>query len=114
MRDKLIVVLLSVCCTLLVVNLIALWNEPSPVVHGQAAAGGGTAGDFVIATTATQNDPVCFIFKKDGHLAAYMARSGSGIRVLGVRDTSYDFAVSEVAKHFSVRDARKAASSAGQ
>lgn len=105
MRDKLIIVLLSVCCTLLVVNLIALWNDTT-VVHGQAAGGGGASGDYTIATSATQNEPVCFIFKSDGHLAAYMARS-SGIRVMGVRDTQYDFNYAEVNKHFSVLQAKK-------
>lgn len=111
MREKLIVVLLSVCCTLLVVNLIALWNDAS-VVYGQAAGGGGAGDGFIIATSATQNEPVCFIFKPETqHLAAYMARSGGGIRVLGVRQTTWDFNVSEVTKHFNVKAAKKAAPS---
>ena len=109
MRDKLIIVLLSVCCTLLVVNLIAVWNDDPPVVHGQAAGGGGDAGGYIVATSATQNEPVCFIFKSDTkHLAAYMARTGGGIRVLGVRNSTFDFNHEEVVKHFSVSQARKA------
>ena len=104
MRDKLVVVLLSVCCTLLVVNLIALWSDESAVVHGQTA-GAGT--DFIVATSATQNEGICFIFSISKHLAAYMARS-NGIRVIGIRDTQYDFNHTEVNKHFSVLSAKKA------
>jgi hypothetical protein len=107
MRDKLIIVLLSVCCTLLAVNLIAVWNDAAPVVHGQG--GGGEAGGYILATSATQNEPICFIFKADTkHLAAYMARTGGGIRVLGVRNSTFDFNHEEVVKHFSVSQARKA------
>ncbi len=105
MREKLIIVLLSVCCTLLVVNLIALWSDESAVVHGQTA---GVGSDFIIATSATQNDPICFIFSKDKHLVAYMART-NGLKVLGVRDTQYDFSHTEVNRHFSVLNAKKAA-----
>ncbi len=106
MRDKLIIVLLSVCCTLLVVNLIALWSDGSAVVHGQTA---GSGTDFIVATSATQNEPICFIFKSDSqHLAAYMARPSGGIRVLGVRHAQYDFNHTEVIKHFTVAQAKKA------
>lgn len=105
MREKLIVVLLSVCCTLLVVNLIALWSDESAVVHGQTA---GVGSDYIVATSATQNDPICFIFKTETkHLAAYMART-NGIRVLGVRHLLYDFNHTEVNQHFSVLNAKKA------
>lgn len=109
MRDKLIVVLLSVCCTLLAVNLVVLWNDDSPVVHGQAAGGGGVGGEFIVATSATQNEPVCFIFKTGDtqHLAAYMARN-NGIRVMGVRQTQWDFNHTEVKQHFTVAAAKKA------
>ena len=107
MRDKLIIVLLSVCCTLLVVNLIALWTD-SPVVYGQTAGGGGTSGDYIVATSATQNEPVCFIFKPSTqHLVAYTART-NGIRVMGVRHAQWDFNHSEVNKHFSVKAAKSA------
>ena len=110
MRDKLAIVLLSVCCTLLAVNLIALWSE-SPVVHGQAAGSGAQSesGEFVLATSATQNEPVVFVFKVGTqHLAAYTARSGQGLRVLGVRQITWDLNLAEVRKHFSVKEAKKA------
>lgn len=110
MREKLIVVLLSVCCTLLVVNLIVLLNGETPAVHGQSGSGGGaSSNDFIVATSATQNEPICFVFKADSqHLAAYMARTGGGIRVLGIRHTQWDFNQTEVLKHFSVAAAKKA------
>ena len=108
MRDKLVIVLLSVCCTLLVVNLIALWTE-TPAVHGQSGGGGGaSANGFIVATSATQNEPICFIFKAETqHLAAYQARQGSGLRVLGVRHCQWDFSLTEVKSHFKVSEARK-------
>ena len=104
MREKLIIVLLSVCCTLLVVNLIALWSDESAVVHGQTA---GVGSDFIIATSATQNDPICFIFSKDKHLVAYMART-NGIRVMGVRHAQWDLNHTEIKSQFSVSNAKKA------
>ncbi len=105
MREKLIVVLLSVCCTLLVVNLIALWSDESAVVHGQTA---GIGSEYIVATSATQNDPICFIFKPSTqHLVAYMART-NGIRVLGVRHAQWDFNHTEIKSHFSVSSAKKA------
>ncbi len=105
MREKLIVVLLSVCCTLLVVNLIALWSDESAVVHGQTA---GIGSEYIVATSATQNDPICFIFKPSSqHLVAYMART-NGIRVLGVRHAQWDFNHTEIKSHFSVSSAKKA------
>ncbi len=105
MREKLIVVLLSVCCTLLVVNLIALWSDKSAVVHGQTA---GIGGEYIVATSATQNDPICFIFKPSSqHLVAYMART-NGIRVMGVRHAQWDFNHTEIKSHFSVSNAKKA------
>ena len=105
MREKLIVVLLSVCCTLLVVNLIALWSDESAVVHGQIA---GIGSEYIVATSATQNDPICFIFKPSSqHLVAYMART-NGIRVMGVRHAQWDFNHTEIKSHFSVSNAKKA------
>ncbi len=105
MREKLIVVLLSVCCTLLVVNLIALWSDESAVVHGQTA---GIGSEYIVATSATQNDPICFIFKPSSqHLVAYMART-NGIRVMGVRHAQWDFNHTEIKSHFSVTSAKKA------
>ena len=107
MRDKLLVALLSVCCTLLVVNVLVLMNQKS-VAHGQAGGAGTDSGAYIIATAGTQNDPICFVFHKASqHLVAYSARNG-GIKVLGVRKTSFDTKLNEVNKHFSFTQAKKA------
>ena len=109
MREKLLIALLSVCCTLLVVNLIALWSDADRLVHGQDAGGATAAagGSYILHTTATQQAPYAFVLETSRrHLTAYSAQN-NGIKVIGTRAIEFDLGVSEFNKHFSVKDARR-------
>ncbi len=103
MREKFIVALLSVCCTLLVVNVIALWSAPTQTAHGQVAS-----GEFIMDTAATQNQAIAFILSPGTkHLAAYSTTGNGGVKVAGVRLIGHDFKYEELKKHQSVAQSKK-------
>lgn len=103
MREKLLIALLSVCCTLLVVNLVTLWTDTDRLVHGQV---GG--GNYILHTTADQNTPYAFVLNTAaGHLTSYSAQRGQGIQVLGARLIQHDSNVTDAKGPFSVAQARK-------
>lgn len=114
MRDKLIVALLSVCCTLLAVNLLALSQTAAPAAHGQSAGTSTDGGDVVIVTVGNQQDVLAYVYHKvKKTLVAYNARS-NGIRVNGVRFIGNDFNLKEYNKHFTVKQAAKLEGAGGE
>ena len=90
MRQNLIVALLSVCCTLLAVNLYVTLRAPQlPVAIGQASDGGG---DVVIAGANTQNDAFCFVYNRARNkLVSYKNTPNSGLELMGIRNLKSDF-----------------------
>ncbi len=108
MRDKVLIALLSVCCTLLAVNMGALWQQGAVnEAYGQAGGGGTEGGGVIVATVGTQNESMCYIYHTESkHLVAYSARGNGGIKVSGVRNTEFDNGFDEVNKHFTVKQAR--------
>ena len=89
MRQNLIIALLSVCCTLLAVNVyVALRLPPLPVAFGQASGG----DDMLIAGANTQNEAFCFVYnKRSNKLVSYMNRTSTGLELMGIRDLGSDF-----------------------
>ena len=111
MREKLLVAVLSICCTLLVVNIAQLWQAAPQAAYGQSSS--GTDGGYILATTVESSKPVCFVLRTGGQaqLAAYSAVQGNGIRLLGCRKIAFDLQINEYkGKSLTVKQARKLAS----
>ena len=89
MRQNLIVALLSVCCTLLAVNVYVALRAPQlPVAFGQASG----SDDVLIAGANTQNEGFCFLYNKSNtRLISYKNRSSGGLELMGIRNCSSDW-----------------------
>lgn len=95
MRQNLTLCLLTVCATLLAVNLVVNLVRPAPQALGQAAGVG--EGDFVLATGMNQsgNEAVLYIFRTtDKKLACYTTQR-QGIELRGVRNVGYELQFEE-------------------
>ena len=95
MRQNLVVVLLSVCSTLLVVNLFMILGQPQQAAFGQAAA--LPTGSVAIATVQdTSNSPWCFVYDVSSQrLVAYKA-GNQGLELKGARQITWDLKIEEL------------------
>ena len=115
MRKNLTIVLLSVGCTLLVVNLYITLNQP----QARLALGQGTAiptGSVALAAVMGNSaEPWVFIYDvQTQHLASYK-NSNQGLMLKGVRQITWDLKIEELtpaaaAKGASVGEVKKALS----
>lgn len=113
MRQNLIIALLSICCTLLAVNLVVALREPKlQVAHGQAV--GTPAGQAILATGMTQsgNEAVLYVYDVGTQALAAYTTKGQGIELKGTRKITYDLQAPEYkgVKSPSVAEMKKAVS----
>ena len=97
MRNNMVIVLLSVCCTLLAVNLyVALGEGASQTAYSQAASAVPT-GQVALATSQdTSNSPFVFVYEVGTQrLAAYKA-GNQGIELKGLRQITWDLKLEEL------------------
>jgi len=116
MRQNLIVALLSVCCTLLAVNLVVSLRGPQlpfglPPAYGQAV--GGPVGQVVLATGMSQggSEAVLYLYDIPTQALACYSTKGQGIEYRGVRKITWDLKPQDfkaTGKSPSVADMRKA------
>ena len=94
MRQNVTICLLSVCATLLAVNLLVNLRTEVPVALGQATDSGG---GYVIATGMNQsgNEAVCYIFNTASRKLAVYTTRNQGVEFRGIRDLSYDLQLVE-------------------
>ena len=96
MRQNLIVALLSVCCTLLAVNLyVSLGKTSSQVAFGQAAAV-PTSGVAVATVQGTSNDPWVYIYEVGTQRLACYRTANQGIEFKGLRQITWDLKLEEL------------------
>ncbi|HZN57764.1 MAG TPA: hypothetical protein VFD71_06780 [Planctomycetota bacterium] len=91
MRQNLIVALLSICCTLLGVQLVLhLQSSSLPVALGQAV--GTPSGTVVLATGMTQsgNEAVLYLYDVTSQRLCAYTTKGQGIELKGVRQVTHD------------------------
>lgn len=96
MRQNLIVALLSICCTLLAVNLVISLRGPQlPQAFGQAV--GAPSGQAVLATGMTNsgNEAVLYVYDVPTQALACYTTKGMGIELKGVRKITADLGVRE-------------------
>ena len=96
MRQNLVVALLSVCCTLLAVNLyVEFQSSPMPEAHGQAT--GLPASQIAIATVqGTSNDPWCYVYDVAGQRLAVYRAGTQGLEFKGLRQITWDLKLEEL------------------
>ena len=91
MRQNLVVALLSVCCTLLAVNLIVALRGPQlPFAYGQAV--GTPSGQVVLATGMNQsgNEAVLYLYDVGTQALCAYTTKGQGIELKGTRRVTWD------------------------
>lgn len=98
MRQNVVIVLLSVCCTLLAVNLYVSLHGSSgalPPAHGQAAA--GTQTSVALATVqGTSNDPWVYIYDVTSQRLGCYKTGNTGIEFKGLRQLTWDLKLEEL------------------
>jgi hypothetical protein len=95
MRQNLVVVLLSVCLTLLAVNLYVTLRGPQPAAWGQGV--GIPTGQVAIATVqGTSNDPWCYVYDVGSQRLAVYTTKNQGVELKGVRNITYDLKLEEL------------------
>jgi len=89
MRQNFIIALLSVCCTLLAVNVYVTLRGPQlPVAFGQ----GSGSDEVLIAGANIQNEAFCFLYNKSRtRLISYKNRGSGGLELMGIRNCSSDW-----------------------
>lgn len=96
MRQNLVVCLLSVCCTLLAVNLYVSLDGPAV----REAAGQGTAipsSSVCLATVqGTSNDPWCYLYDVGTQRLAVYRTGNTGLELKGVRQITWDLKIEEL------------------
>ncbi|HVR74980.1 MAG TPA: hypothetical protein VMT52_11635 [Planctomycetota bacterium] len=96
MRQNLIVALLSICCTLLAVDVVVtLRGSQVPPAYGQAT--GNATGSFAIATVqGSGSEGWCWIFDYESkRLCSYVTKN-QGIELKGARELTYDLKIREL------------------
>ena len=117
MRQNLVIVALSVCCTLLAVNLYVTLQLPQQPAFGQGAAI-PTGQVAMAAVQNTSQDPYVYIYDvASQRLALYTARN-RGLELKGVRHITYDLRLTEldarmVNKPLPVSEVKKAVEKQG-
>jgi hypothetical protein len=120
MRQNMVIVLLSVCCTLLAVNLyVTLGEKATPTALGQAAANNPTSQVAIATSQDTSNSPVAFIYEVGTQrLAAYKV-GNRGIELKGLRQITWDLRLEELnpalaSRAVKVQDIRRELEKAGK
>ncbi len=91
MRQNVIVALLSICCTLLAVNLVVALRGPQlPFAFGQAV--GTPSSSVVLATGMNQsgNEAVLYLYDISSQALACYTTKGQGIELKGTRKITWD------------------------
>lgn len=96
MRQNLVIALLSVCSTLLAVNLyVEFQSEPVPAAYGQAT--GMPASQVAIATVqGTAQDPWCYVYDVAGQRLAVYRCGNQGLEFKGLRQITWDLKLEEL------------------
>src|SRR5512145_1784995 len=96
MRQNFIIVLLTVCATLLAVNLYVSLQRPElPVAFGQAV--GVPSGSVAIATSqGTGPEPWCFLYDVTSQRLAVYSCKNAGLELKGVRQLTWDLQLQEL------------------
>lgn len=95
MRQNLVIVGLSVCCTLLAVNLYVLLQSPDRAAFGQGAA----VPTGTVAMAAVQNssqDANVYIYDVASQRLALYAARNRGIELKGLRQITWDLQLVEL------------------
>lgn len=96
MRQNLVICLLSVCCTLLAMNLYVSLDGPAV----REAAGQATAipsNSVCVATVqGTSNDPWCYVYDVGTQRLAVYKTGNTGIELKGVRQITWDIKLEEL------------------
>ena len=113
MRQNFIIVLLTVCATLLAVNLYVSLQRPElPVAFGQAV--GVPSGSVAIATSqGTGPEPWLFLYDVGSQRLAVYTCKNQGLELKGVRQITWDLQIPDLppalaTKRASVADIKKA------
>lgn len=96
MRQNLIVALLSICCTLLAVDVVATLRGGNMLTaYGQAT--GNPTGSYAIATIqGSGNEGWCWVFDcTSKRLCSYVTKN-QGIELKGARELTYDLKIREL------------------
>jgi hypothetical protein len=96
MRQNVIIVLLSICATLLGVNLVRSFARPDhPLAFGQGV--GLPTGQVAIATVqGSGNEPWCYVYDvATKRLACYAARN-QGLELKGMRNIQWDLQIEDL------------------
>jgi len=113
MRHNIVIVLLSVCATLLSVQVVStLNNDMATPVFGQTVGTDGGGAGYVMATgmsTSGSNNMLYILEPKSGRVAAYTVQS-RGIEYKGTRQVTHDLIPEELTPkgRMTVSDVRKA------
>lgn len=119
MRQNFIIVLLTVCATLLAVNLYVSLQRPDlPVAFGQAV--GVPSGTVAIATSqGTGPEPWCFVYDVSSQRLAVYSCKNQGLELKGVRQVTWDIQIPELppglaSKRVTVADIKKEVTKQGK
>ena len=112
MRQNIVVALLSVCATLLAVQVVLTIGKETAPVFGQTVGSDGGGSGFVLATgmSSSGSNNMLYIFEpKSGRVAAYTVQS-RGLEFKGPRQVTHDLIPEELTPkgRMSVSDVRKA------
>lgn len=93
MRQNLVIVLLSVCCTLLAVNLyVSVSGQNVREASGQATA--TPTSQVALATVqGTSNDPWCYLYDVGTQRLAVYKTGNQGIEIKGLRQLTWDLQI---------------------
>jgi hypothetical protein len=96
MRQNIIIVLLTVCATLLAGNLYVSLQRPDlPLAFGQAV--GVPSGQVAIATSqGTGPEPWCFVYDVTSQRLAVYSCKNQGLELKGVRQCTWDLQLQEL------------------
>lgn len=99
MRQNMIIVLLTVCATLLAVQVVStLSRDMNSPAFGQTVGTDGGGGKYVMATgmsTSGSNNMLYILEPKTGRVAAYTVQS-RGIEYKGTRQVTHDLIPEEL------------------
>ena len=97
MRQNVVIVLLSVCLSLLAVNLCMLLARSQPIAIGQGV--GVPTGSVAIASVqGNDQSPWCFVYDVTSQRIAVYKAGNQGLELKGVRQITYDIRLEELDK----------------
>jgi len=119
MRQNFLIVLLTVCATLLAVNLAVSLRRPElPLAFGQAV--GVPSQSVAIATSqGTGPEPWCFLYDVASQRLAVYSCKNAGLELKGVRQITWDLQIPELppglaSKRVTVADIKKEVTKQGK